>query len=268
MGQGKRRLVIRLAWGRTVTQLAGSYGRAGASALLAITGSYGAFWVSSSLQREWPSDELIPLYVTGLLFTTLWFIVFLYNWLFAVPYDKWIEAEDRVVELQHKLTPTVAFTLENGGYAKEFPVGTVTEVVSGDYVTNQTGNARYICASIENLSSFDVTSALVTLTRLNREGGERLSDAVELDWHNRKYSNGYEFIPADSQRTALLFRVTGDRVYLAGSDPLTLEQVGLIKGDAPYRGKLTVTHGADASLVVDFVLKLSPEPQLVLAGME
>jgi len=193
----------------------------------------------------------------------------IFNLLFLVPAVLWREQSGEIGALRTQLTPAVSFNVENGGFPKEFPVGTVQQVASGDYVSNHSGNARFICARIENLSAVDVEAVLVTLTRLQSEAsGKALSDPVELTWHNRRWNGGYEFIPASSPRTALLFQVGSKIVYFAGSEKLSLDQVNFIDDEGPYRGQIAVTHGnGKAPLMVDFVLKIVPEPHLVVVSM-
>lgn len=259
--------VARRSWERTVKDCVGRTAQGTIIRLAAflLTLVFAYLYVAKVDRRSPAFDDatLAAIFAFGV-FLAIFAGCLILNLLFVAPAILWSEQSEEICILQKKLTPTVSFEIENDGFAKEFPFGNVQQVASGDYVTNQLGNTRYICASIGNLSSVDTSAVLMTLIKLQRDGGNPLSDAVELRWHNQRYNGGYEFIPAGSPRTALLFRVTEARVYIASSEDLTIEQVRFIEGDAPYRGRLAITHSNDSSLLVDFVLKLSPVPQLTV----
>lgn len=166
----------------------------------------------------------------------------------------------RIDRFRSALTPQLVFEARNGGRPLPFPEGTSTKLVSGDQVTNTRGQLKFICGVVGNPARTDVGVASAYLVELRGNNGSQMVDPISFSWHGSKY-DGADSIPAGSQRTIKLFKVTENAIYMA-ADTVPFEYIHFFKDGTTFTGKLVINGYKVGDLVVHFVLHTDGDPRL------
>lgn len=255
---GKRRIAFKLAWRKTVSSLWGSHGRMVGSFVFAVALSYGTYGVSNALGREWPGDELIPLFLSGPVLAVIALGVFLFHW-FNAPYEQWGNLEERVVDLERRLRPRFSVLAFVGQKPTAFHYGN-TLVTHG-------GTKQTIICQTNDLLRIDVTNVTATalegceaylanLQDVARTDAEEQArwQSMRLTWMPVRDEIAEVDIPPSGLRSVVLFRVINNRVQLITNE-VPVRMVHLIQDKGHYQGLVTLTaRNAPAVTYIAFEL--------------
>lgn len=259
---GKRRLAFKLAWTKTVSELAGSLPRAAFSGVIAVAGSYGAYFTTSALGREWPGDELIPLYVAFACLVVVWLSWFAFTWLFRVPYEQWNNVEERATELERIIRPKFSVLLHrfgkphrfNYGHTHRSPfTGSTQSVIQNSFVA--------LAIDVRNETATLLEGCEAYLSHFEEIGGEpSVFQSLRLEWVPVGDEVATVTIPAGGQRTVIVFQMAGHRPAFS-HDRMPIEAVHMLKDGGYYFGTVTLTAKNTTSCYVGFRLDcLKDEP--------
>ena len=265
---GKRRLVLRLACHKTVSDLAGSYPRALFSALVAIGGSYGAYFVATKLGRDWPGDELIPVYAGFGCLVIIWIAWFLYNCLLHVPYEQWGAVEGRVTELERTLRPRFSVVPSVGQRPVYSAPQHVAVTVGGTVHSNRTLSEQFLCIEITNHSASTLRGCEAYLSQLQQVGGEESGwHSTRLEWMPAGETDSAVDIPPLGVRSVMIFKVLGNRALFL-TQQLPGDLVHYLQDRAEYQGLVTLTADGTPATFIAFVLTCAaPEQQPTITVM-
>lgn len=170
-------------------------------------------------------------------------------------------SERRIALLHTYLRPRLTVELLNEGRAISFPYGTKTKTGDGDVVTNIRGHDRLICAVVRNTSGKQAQFVEARFSEVVGDNGNRMRDPVPIFWGPKGYQGGSAVVPANGERTLLLFRVGHDGIYFSDPDA-PLEYQTFFAGGATFTGRFVLEEIYHCSLEVHFVLDLGAEPAL------
>lgn len=254
---GKRRLAFKLAWAKTVTELGGSYSRIVVGLLGSLFVSYGAYAISGALGRDWPGDELFPLFLVPLWWIGAGLAFFVFQWLFGVPYEQWDKLEGRISELEHILRPRFSVLAWVGQRPQKIEYGTHVMNAGGRMQTNIPHTNELLCLEVTNIAAVTLQGCEAYLSRLE----EIEDDHEERIWQSMRLAfvplGGEDTvnIPPHGKRSLALFRVIGqNRVHLLTAKG-PVKMMHLIQDKGEYQGLVTLTaQNAPAATLIAFTL--------------
>lgn len=270
---GKRREAFGLAWQMAKQELVGSNLRLATSVVLAGFASYASYRIHVDLGRDWPGDELIPIFVGPVGFVAVFLVLVIFNFVFRAPYQLLGNLDERVSNLERRLSPRFTVLSKFGQPPKAIEYGSAFLTASGILHTNVHRTNELLCIEVKNHTAATLEGCEAYLSHLQRVGAEEVIPWQTIPLQFVPLGDEQTItIPPHGQRSLGIFRVTGyKRTHLPAKD-IPVAMMHLLEDKAEYEGIVTITaRNAEAATVVPFHLTCDApenEPKLTVTGTQ
>lgn len=266
-----RRIALKLAWEKTVTDLFGSWGRITLSGFVGILLALAMYGLLVMLSRETPEDALLVLIVSPLVMVGVGVIGFLINWVCRIPYREWALSAANAANLEKRLSPKFSAELVPNSLPERFDYGTTTRSWGGTKQTIVTSPFEIFRIDITNLTSTTIEGCEAYLSKFaerNPEVEKRGWQSLRLAWLPVGEGEQEIDIPPEGQRSIVLFQIRNNRV-LFSTHVMPVQFVHQIQDQGEYEGLVAVTARNCAATFIPFRLATDapdspPQLELVL----
>jgi len=253
------RHALKLAWGKTVSDLVGSWDRVTVSGIIAAIASVMGYFVLVREDDKGAAYELLPLLTGPAAIILIGLALFIFNWASRVPYRQWSLLDGRVSELENMIRPRISVQTTTNHRAESIDYGTTNTSLGGTrqtVITHGPNHSLRLEIINENLETLVGCEAYLTRFQdLDPNEESKYWSATRLPWlaSGRERENQTN-IPSSGMRSIILFRVINNRVHLVENDGVPVHMVNAIKDAGHYHGIVTVSAQNATSAFIPFEL--------------
>lgn len=256
---GKAREAVSLAWHMVITDLFGSYGRMALSAIVALLLSGASYFATVALGQPDAIGELLPMAIVPTVLVSVGAVGFFLNLICRVPYERWRNLAERVVELERRLKPVISVRTATNHRAQPIAYGKTLVTLGG---TRQTvvghGPDHTLTLDLTNDSATLIKGCEAYLVRFEwtDEAAEPMAwSSLRLPWLRAgAIEDDGADIPPSGWRSLALFRVINNRVHLIRDDGVPVHMVNAIKDRGEYFGLVAISSENAPTAHIGFTL--------------